>query len=110
MPADYVIHTVGPVWRGGDAGEPQLLASCYRRSIEVASRLGCASVAFPAISTGIFSYPVDRAAPIALEVSHSAALASGSVRTVRHVLFSEHDHAAWVAAAGDLGLPVVVSG
>jgi O-acetyl-ADP-ribose deacetylase (regulator of RNase III) len=104
--ADYVIHTVGPVWRGGDDGEPELLASCYRRSIEVASRLGCASVAFPAISTGIFGYPVDRAAPIALEVSHS----SGSVRTVRHVLFSGRDHAAWVAAAADLGLLVVVSG
>jgi O-acetyl-ADP-ribose deacetylase (regulator of RNase III) len=108
--AGYVIHTVGPVWRGGDAGEPQLLASCYRRSIEVASRLGCSSVAFPAISTGIFGYPVDRAAPIALEASHSAALESGTVRTVRHVLFSDSDHAAWVAAAGDLGLPVVVSG
>jgi len=108
--ADYVIHTVGPVWRGGDDGEPELLASCYRRSIEVASRLGCASVAFPAISTGIFGYPVDRAAPIALEVSHSAALASGTVRTVRHVLFSGRDHAAWVAAAADLGLLVVVSG
>ena len=108
--ADYVIHAVGPVWRGGDAGEPELLASCYRRSIEVASGLGCASVAFPAISTGIFGYPVDRAAPIALAASHSAALASGSVRTVRHVLFSGSDHAAWVAAAGELGLPVVVSG
>ena len=67
-------------------------------------------MAFPAISTGIFGYPVDRAAPIALEVSHSAALASSSVHTVRHVLFSGRDHAAWVAAAGDLGLPVVVSG
>jgi hypothetical protein len=55
-------------------------------------------------------YPVDRAAPIALEVSHSAALASSSVRTVRHVLFTGRDHAAWMAAAGDLGLPVVVSG
>jgi O-acetyl-ADP-ribose deacetylase (regulator of RNase III) len=98
------------VWRGGDAGEPELLASCYRRSIEVASGLGCASVAFPAISTGIFGYPVDRAAPIALAASHSAALASGSVRTVRHVLFSASDQAAWAAAAGELDLPVVVSG
>ena len=110
LPAKHVIHTVGPVWNGGKRGEPELLASCYRRSIEVASLLGCASVAFPAISTGIFGYPVDKAAPIALEVSHSAALASGSVRTVRHVLFSGRDHAAWVAAAADLGLPVIVSG
>jgi len=108
--ADYVIHTVGPVWCGGDDGEPQLLASCYRRSIEVASRLGCTTVAFPAISTGIYGYPVDLAAPIALQESHTAAVASSSVRTVRHVLFSGRDHAAWVAAAGDLGLPVVISG
>ncbi|HEV8452694.1 MAG TPA: O-acetyl-ADP-ribose deacetylase [Gaiellales bacterium] len=108
--AGYVIHTVGPVWRGGDAGEPQLLASCYRRSIEVAAGLRCASVAFPAISTGIFGYPVERAAPIALEVSHSAALETRSVRTVRHVLFSGSDHAVWVAVASDLGLPVVVTG
>src|SRR3954463_11876347 len=70
--ADYVIHTVGPVWRGGEGGEPQLLASCYRRSIELASQLGCTSVAFPAISTGSFGYPIDRAALIALEQSHSA--------------------------------------
>jgi O-acetyl-ADP-ribose deacetylase len=108
--ADYVIHTVGPVWLGGEAGEPQPLASCYRRSIELASQLGCASVAFPAISTGILGYPIDRAAAIALEQSHSAALASTSVRTVRHVLFSGRDHAAWVAAAGELGLSVAVSG
>lgn len=110
LQADYVIHTVGPVWRGGDDGEPELLASCYRRSIEVAAQLGCGLVAFPAISTGIFGYPVDRAAPIALEVSHSAAVASDRVRTVRHVLFSGRDYAAWVAAAADLGLPVVLSG
>ena len=107
LKARHVIHTVGPVWHGGGIGEPELLASCYRRSIELAAQLGCGLVAFPAISTGIFGYPVDRAAPIALEVSHSAALASGSVRTVRHVLFSGRDHAAWVAAAADLGLPVV---
>ena len=110
LKARHVIHTVGPVWHGGGIGEPELLASCYRRSIELAAQLGCGLVAFPAISTGIFGYPVDKAAPIALEVSHSAALASGSVRTVRHVLFSGRDHAAWVAAAADLGLPVVVSG
>src|SRR5689334_6673546 len=96
--ADYVIHTVGPVWGAGDDREPERRASCDRRSSELAARLGCASVAFPAISTGIFGYPVDRAAPIALEVSHSAALASGTVRTVRHVLFSGRDHAVWVSA------------
>ena len=66
LPARWVIHTVGPVWRGGDAGEPQLLASCYRRSLEVADALGARSVAFPAISTGIYGYPRAHAAEIAV--------------------------------------------
>src|SRR3954454_14792663 len=57
LPARWVIHTVAPVWRGGDAGEPELLASCYRRSLEVADDLGARSVAFPAISTGVYGYP-----------------------------------------------------
>jgi O-acetyl-ADP-ribose deacetylase (regulator of RNase III) len=66
LPARYVIHTVGPVWRGGGSGEEDLLASCYRRSLDVAQQHGCASVAFPAISTGIFGFPADRAAEIAI--------------------------------------------
>ena len=67
LPARYVIHTVGPVWHGGDRGEPELLASCYRRSVEVAQDLhGCHSIAFPAISTGIFGYPPRPAAEIAV--------------------------------------------
>lgn len=66
LPARYVIHTVGPVWRGGDRGEPELLASCYRRSLEEAERLGVGSVAFPGISTGVYGYPVAAAAEIAV--------------------------------------------
>ena len=66
LPARWVIHTVGPVWHGGDAGEPELLASCYRRSLEEAAAIGAASVAFPAISTGVYGYPVDAAATIAV--------------------------------------------
>jgi len=66
LPARWVVHTVGPVWRGGAAGEPELLASCYRRSLEVAHGLGVRSIAFPAISTGIYAYPKDEAADIAL--------------------------------------------
>ncbi|MDQ1468220.1 MAG: O-acetyl-ADP-ribose deacetylase [Actinomycetota bacterium] len=66
LAARWVIHTVGPVWRGGRSGEPELLASCYRRSLEVAEELGAATVAFPAISTGIYGYPVDAAAAIAV--------------------------------------------
>jgi O-acetyl-ADP-ribose deacetylase (regulator of RNase III) len=76
LPAKHVIHTVGPVWKGGDAGEPELLASCYRRSLELARDHGLASLAFPAISTGVYGYPADLAAKVA-------------VGTVRQVLDDE---------------------
>jgi O-acetyl-ADP-ribose deacetylase len=66
LPARHVIHTVGPVWRGGNAGEDQMLASCYRRSLEVATELNVKSIAFPAISTGIYRFPPHRAAEIAV--------------------------------------------
>src|SRR6266576_999564 len=66
MPARHVIHTVGPVWRGGENREDDLLASCHRRSLEVAAGLGCRTIVFPAISTGVYGFPVDRAARIAL--------------------------------------------
>src|SRR5919204_3962484 len=67
LPARWVIHTVGPVWRGGDRGEPELLAACYRRSLEVAAELGARSVAFPAISTGAYGYPPREAARVAVD-------------------------------------------
>src|SRR3954468_16672591 len=66
LPARWVVHTVGPVWQGGRAGEAGLLASCYRRSLEVAAEHGARSVAFPSISTGAYGYPVDLAAPVAV--------------------------------------------
>ena len=66
LPARHVIHAVGPVWQGGGAGEAGLLASCYRRSLELAARHGLASVAFPAISTGIYGFPPELAAPVAV--------------------------------------------
>jgi O-acetyl-ADP-ribose deacetylase len=66
LPARFVIHTVGPVWRGGGSGEDRLLASCYHASLDLARRHGCRTVAFPAISTGIYGFPADRAAEIAV--------------------------------------------
>lgn len=67
LPARWVIHTVGPVWHGGDRGEDEALASCYRRSLQVADEVGARSVAFPAISTGVYGFPGERAAHLAVE-------------------------------------------
>jgi O-acetyl-ADP-ribose deacetylase (regulator of RNase III) len=67
LPARHVIHTVGPVWRGGDHGEPALLASCYRSALTLAARHGVRTIAFPAISCGVYGYPLDKAAAVAVE-------------------------------------------
>jgi O-acetyl-ADP-ribose deacetylase (regulator of RNase III) len=85
LPARYVIHAVGPVWHGGGEGEAELLASCHRRAIEIADELGCTSVAFPAISTGAYGYPVDRAAPVAVTATQEALAAHPSVDLARFV-------------------------
>src|SRR5258705_4826416 len=73
LKAKYVVHTVGPVWHGGDEGESALLASCYRRSMEVAAAAGARSIAFPAISTGVYGYPLEPAAKIAVDTVRAAA-------------------------------------
>ena len=89
LPATWVIHAVGPVWHGGAAGEPELLASAYRTSLRLAAELGATSVAFPSISTGVYGYPVDLAAQIAIDtVSDVLAMEPGSVERVTFVLFS----------------------
>ena len=86
LPARWVIHTVGPVWQGGSSGETELLASCYRRSLEVADELGARSIAFPAISTGVYGYPAEEAATVAVETIRSAPT---SVEQVRLIAFNE---------------------
>ncbi|MFC4639961.1 macro domain-containing protein [Deinococcus hohokamensis] len=83
----FVIHAVGPIWRGGQAGEPEQLAAAYRRSLELAAEHGCDSVAFPAISTGVYGYPPEQAAPVALRTIQ-AFLEDHPAMTVRVVLFS----------------------
>ncbi len=87
LPARYVIHTVGPIWRGGGEGEPELLAACHRRALEVAAELGCRTVAFPAISTGVYGYPVELAAPVAIAAAQAAV--APPVELVRFVLFGD---------------------
>ncbi|MDX6727583.1 MAG: O-acetyl-ADP-ribose deacetylase [Baekduia sp.] len=89
LTARHVIHTVGPVWRGGDAGEAELLASAHRRSLEVAEELGARSVAFPAISTGVYGYPVDQAAAVAVATVRAMEPELRNVQLVRFVLFSD---------------------
>jgi len=98
LPARHVIHAVGPVWHGGGRGEDDLLASAYRRSVEVAVELGCGSISFPAISTGIYSFPIERAAPIALFTARAAAEAAGGDRRLVFVLFSAADLEVYRAA------------
>jgi len=89
LPARIVIHAVGPVWRGGSAGEPELLASAYRTSLDLAAEEAAATVSFPSISTGIYGYPVELAAPVALgTVDAWIARHPGAVESVTFVLFS----------------------
>ncbi len=103
LAARHVIHTVGPVWRGGDRGEPGLLASCYRNSLRLAALHGLRTIAFPSISTGVYGYPVEEAAPVALEaVATFLAHESPAPERVRFVLFDKGTFEAYRAALARL--------
>ncbi len=104
LPAKHVIHTVGPVWRDGSHNEDELLASCYRTSLALAERHGLKSVAFPAISTGVYRFPVERAARIALREMRDFLRTAKSVERVLAVCYSAGDLAVYQAAAAELGM------
>jgi O-acetyl-ADP-ribose deacetylase (regulator of RNase III) len=97
LPAPWIIHTVGPVWRGGGHGEPELLQSCYRRCLEVADELDARTIAFPAISTGVYGYPREQAAAVVVTTLRAA---TTRVEEVRLVAFDDQTLEAYRAALG----------
>ena len=98
LSARHVIHTVGPAWRGGGEGESETLAACHENAVAVAAGLGCRTVAFPAISTGIYGYPIELAAGVAVAATAEALDRQDTVELVRFVLFDEQTLAAFDAA------------
>jgi O-acetyl-ADP-ribose deacetylase (regulator of RNase III) len=99
LKAKYVIHTVGPVWYGGESNEPETLASCYRESLQRATELECSSISFPSISTGAFGYPVHQAAEVAVRTVAEFLQEPRSVALVRFVLFDSRSHSAYKQSA-----------
>ena len=102
LPASWVVHTVGPIWRGGDAEEPRLLARCYRESLERAREKGARTIAFPSISTGAYGYPVAEAARVALGAVQSWVRENAGLEEIRCVLFSDAVLATYRAALESL--------
>jgi O-acetyl-ADP-ribose deacetylase len=104
LPATYVIHTPGPVWRGGSRGEPDLLAACYRNSLTLAAQHGAKHIAFPAISTGVYGYPKDQACRIAIREAVEFMKRNAVPEKVVFVCFSRGDYEEYQAALKELGL------
>lgn len=102
LPAKFIIHTVGPIWRGGSSGEPELLASCYRETLRLAERHGFAMAAFPSISTGIYNYPIAAACRIALRTAQEFLANHALPRHVSFVCFSAEDLAEYRRAFAEL--------
>ena len=103
LPAKYVIHTPGPVWHGGGSGEPELLASCYRSCLELASQNGCETVDFPSISTGVYHFPLEKAAEIAIGTIAAFLREHPEIRRVRMVCFDLRTKAFYDRALEKLG-------
>ena len=103
LPAKYVIHTPGPVWHGGGSGEPELLASCYRSCLELASQNGCETVDFPSISTGVYHFPLEKAAEIAIGTIAAYLREHPEIRRVRMVCFDLRTKAFYDRALEMLG-------
>jgi len=102
LPARFVIHTVGPIWDGGRRGEPELLRSAYRSSLEIANRERFESIALPSVSTGAYRYPLEQAARIALATARDHLAAGSTLRLVRFVLYGPTAYEAFAAAAEEL--------
>jgi len=102
LPAKYVIHTPGPIWHGGEQGESALLACCYRNSLLLADQAGCETVAFPSISTGVYHFPMERAARIALNTLRDTLKTCKNVTDVTMVCFSPRDKAVYLAVLDEL--------
>ena len=107
LAARYVVHTVGPFWSGGKRGEAEALASCHRESIRIADELQLASIAFPAISTGAYRYPVDQASQIAVSSAAAALQKAAYIREVRFVLFDTRTLEHYAQAAHALDKPLM---
>ncbi len=102
LPARYVIHTVGPIWRGGTHGEDAILASCYRRTLELAHQYGLRTLAFPSISTGAYGFPVERACRIALRELLHGLQRFPDISSIRIVCFDEHTYRCYLQAYDEL--------
>ncbi|HVP23918.1 MAG TPA: O-acetyl-ADP-ribose deacetylase [Conexivisphaerales archaeon] len=107
LAARYIIHAVGPVWKGGAEGEGELLSRAYRNSLDIADSLGVSSIAFPSISTGAYGYPIEKAVAVALDAVLDYLLkGERSVKEVRFVLFSAHDYEVYEKALSNIKMPI----
>ncbi len=100
LPAKHIIHTVGPVWRGGANREPELLTACYENSLRLAANAGLTSIAFPSISTGIYGYPIEKAAAVAVNTARQFISSPTSVQEITFCCFSSVDLEIYLAALG----------